>query len=1043
MSEWHGRDGAEKLAPPRPSLEEILRLADAWHCLAIGQDRPEAVESRLGLLPTQRDRFQKLLRGLTGVAASSLSLIDDCYIGGSFGRNTALNYHFDADVVVFIEDFDPSESEWYQQELCQALEDRFRRGVKCKRETPFSVKLRVGLSASGDFATVDMVTTGEPPDYMDARDRRFYSGADSWRVDEQIMNFAVRHREFRGLVLLVKHWRNLRFPPGTTRSTTSYHLELLCMEVIRESESKSLRDLFREFLEWVAYGDDNLLVKNPNRYHGDLRMSDQGNLEFQRMGKGGMDLLAAYAIETLNAYHRHIRPGNTAACPFCGERRFRSATGAVLVLLVQRVWALQRACAELAQALELFAKVLEQRTMFAPLAAGGPESLAHLPTPTPAVSSGKSLEDLGDLRLTFTPSLKAYSSTLGLGGDRSSNPLTYGYSSYDSFGYDRDYEPWHDYSYGYDGLSYDSYDSFGSYGLKAEHRRRFGDGFRRNTRFHEDSGLGDLDDRWSPWTGASAWDGWSLSRGRSRSELLRLAANRSKAFEEALSSIPSSLPFEEGEPSQKPIPRILHQTWKTDQVPAKFAHHLQSWRRLHPDWHFEFWDDHSSRELMAEKYPKHLRQYDRMSGIKRADIARLVALSVYGGVYADIDVEATRSLEPLLVAAEASDAAVLLGEENFVHSVLLDWGGVSEVLQEIFSKSWCGEDPVQCTGPRIVDQVSWEHLRRNSGCRKKGCVLRLPYDYFSPNIALWNAANMVKECRPRERPSSLNWLDPHLHKDSLKESRPSMVSDACRSLSRALEWPTALHSNRTYAVNLENPLLLYREGSNDAACSSRSELGERLPQIQELLAPYFKIFQLDAELLDCVMVAPNRQPPRHAFSCVRSFQDICFLGESDCSDLKDAAAVRPPLDWPRCGQGGRRAPSGSLSIALEAAEVLAQVLHKRAPISSYECFMQSVCRAGLHESRQKLEELSASAAAKALRVWRDLLQAEPDVLRASDEDLEVDFTEGGALSSWIPAEDAEEQLRDFATQSPGVAHPYLGCFDECNHSESLELDSHN
>ena len=26
---------------------------------------------------------------------------------------------------------------------------------------------------------------------------------------------------------------------------------------------------------------------------------------------------------------RHIRPGNTAACPCCGERRFRSATGAV------------------------------------------------------------------------------------------------------------------------------------------------------------------------------------------------------------------------------------------------------------------------------------------------------------------------------------------------------------------------------------------------------------------------------------------------------------------------------------------------------------------------------------------------------------------------------------------------------------------------------------------------------------------------------------------------------------------------------------------
>ena len=30
VSEWHDRTGAEKLAPARPSLEEILRLVDAW-----------------------------------------------------------------------------------------------------------------------------------------------------------------------------------------------------------------------------------------------------------------------------------------------------------------------------------------------------------------------------------------------------------------------------------------------------------------------------------------------------------------------------------------------------------------------------------------------------------------------------------------------------------------------------------------------------------------------------------------------------------------------------------------------------------------------------------------------------------------------------------------------------------------------------------------------------------------------------------------------------------------------------------------------------
>lgn len=52
--------------------------------------------------------------------------------------------------------------------------------------------------------------------------------------------------------------------------------------------------------------------------------------------------------------------------------------------------------------------------------------------------------------------------------------------------------------------------------------------------------------------------------------------------------------------------------------------------------------------------------------------ARLVVLYTEGGVYADIDVEAARGFGPLLRAAEAVRAGVLLGEENLVHSVLLE-----------------------------------------------------------------------------------------------------------------------------------------------------------------------------------------------------------------------------------------------------------------------------------------------------------------------------------------------------------------------------------
>ena len=129
-------------------------------------------QSCSSLLQKQRQRFEKLLSGLSNVADSILDLDEDqgCYIGGSFGRETALNYHFDADLVVFIQDFDYTWAQrcWYQDELCAGLMDQFHRHVTRETKTPYTLKLNVG-----NFATVDVVTTGEPPDYeMDEKERR-------------------------------------------------------------------------------------------------------------------------------------------------------------------------------------------------------------------------------------------------------------------------------------------------------------------------------------------------------------------------------------------------------------------------------------------------------------------------------------------------------------------------------------------------------------------------------------------------------------------------------------------------------------------------------------------------------------------------------------------------------------------------------------------------------------------------------------------------------------------------------------------------------
>jgi hypothetical protein len=43
------------------------------------------------------------------------------------------------------------------------------------------------------------------------------------------------------------------------------------------------------------------------------------------------------------------------------------------------------------------------------------------------------------------------------------------------------------------------------------------------------------------------------------------------------------------------IPRIIHQTWKTADVPPRFAAWRESWARLHPGWQHRLWTDEDNR----------------------------------------------------------------------------------------------------------------------------------------------------------------------------------------------------------------------------------------------------------------------------------------------------------------------------------------------------------------------------------------------------------------------------------------------------------------
>jgi len=94
------------------------------------------------------------------------------------------------------------------------------------------------------------------------------------------------------------------------------------------------------------------------------------------------------------------------------------------------------------------------------------------------------------------------------------------------------------------------------------------------------------------------------------------------------------------------VPLIIHQTWKTADVPKEWEHARSECHRLHPGYEFKLWTDASARELVAEDYPDYLDMYDRYEfGIQRADAMRVFFLHKFGGIYIDLDIECLRSLD--------------------------------------------------------------------------------------------------------------------------------------------------------------------------------------------------------------------------------------------------------------------------------------------------------------------------------------------------------------------------------------------------------------
>ncbi|KAG6854829.1 hypothetical protein C0991_012019 [Blastosporella zonata] len=113
------------------------------------------------------------------------------------------------------------------------------------------------------------------------------------------------------------------------------------------------------------------------------------------------------------------------------------------------------------------------------------------------------------------------------------------------------------------------------------------------------------------------------------------------------------------------IPRILHQTWKTDVLPARWKGISEDCRKMMPDYEYILWTDASSRQFIADHYPWFLENFDGYTyPIQRADAIRYFVLHHYGGIYLDLDIGCLRPIDPLLVYPIILPKTIPVGVSN-------------------------------------------------------------------------------------------------------------------------------------------------------------------------------------------------------------------------------------------------------------------------------------------------------------------------------------------------------------------------------------------
>lgn len=169
------------------------------------------------------------------------------------------------------------------------------------------------------------------------------------------------------------------------------------------------------------------------------------------------------------------------------------------------------------------------------------------------------------------------------------------------------------------------------------------------------------------------------------------------------------------------IPKIIHQTFKSDKLPLLTRWHISRFRKKNPDYTYEFYDDQRIESFLAAEFGQEiLSLYQQLNiGAAKADFFRYAVLYKKGGIYVDIDSGIKGSLNDFI---RPDDVAIITREGD--PSLFAQWALIyspghqflqrtMEMVADNIRQNRFPHDVHQMTGPSVYTLAIEDVLANN------------------------------------------------------------------------------------------------------------------------------------------------------------------------------------------------------------------------------------------------------------------------------------------------------------------------------------------